>query len=169
MENETRDDWERRMAQAERAHAENRSFFNASNQSGIEAANTAIRTVFLINGGSAVAMLTFLGTTVSAKQDSRFDIAGLAVSLQWFCWGIAVVGFASCLVYISHRAILESIRSQELHYSFPFVRDTTRSDRFILLAYSLQVIAATFVVTSLGFFLFGIYAALGAVTNEGFT
>jgi len=71
---------EQNQRAAERAHDKSRESFNQINKSVVEGGNLALRMALLINGGAAVALLTFIGPLPADQKRA------VAASLDWFAW-----------------------------------------------------------------------------------
>ena len=76
---------ELRMRAAERAHDKETEFVKAANAAAVKNAEEA---ALLVNGGSSVAMLAFIGTLVSRDYLSPTQIAEITKPLVWFAWGV---------------------------------------------------------------------------------
>jgi hypothetical protein len=61
---------------AHRAHDKNEEFHSHTNKAAIETANLSLRTSVVINGGAAIAILTFLGGVASKE---KIDFAKVGV------------------------------------------------------------------------------------------
>src|SRR6266581_8178796 len=69
---------------AHRAHDKSNAFHTYVNQAAIDSGNLALRTLILINGGAAIAVLAFLGA-VSAKEKIDFGkIGDVAHTIRYF-------------------------------------------------------------------------------------
>src|ERR1700688_2917097 len=89
---------------AKRAHDANRDFHSDVNKEAVGTANLTLRTLVLINGGAAIAVLTFLGG-VAAKDKVDFAQVGLvAGTIKWFAFGVALAVFGMALSYLTHFA-----------------------------------------------------------------
>lgn len=77
----------------------------------IDFASGAIRTLLLINGGAAIAVMAFLGNAVVKNSSSASDVAAalhaLAPSLFWFVVGVFAAGLSAGLAYVSQVIYLE--------------------------------------------------------------
>jgi hypothetical protein len=74
----------------------------------MQMATMAVKNAVLINGGAAIALLAFLGSTT-------FDvcISYLVWSLRLFCLGVALAAFASAFGYFAQNRHLTSIKNNE--------------------------------------------------------
>ena len=78
---------------AKRAHDANRDFHSYVNTEAVGSSNLTLRTLVIINGGAAIAVLTFLGG-VAAKDKVDFAQVGLvAGTIKWFAFGVALAVF----------------------------------------------------------------------------
>jgi hypothetical protein len=70
--------YEQNVKAAERAHDKSYEFRTQTNEAAMQGGNLALRMGLLINGGAAVALLTFIGTLpVDQKR-------AIAATLSWF-------------------------------------------------------------------------------------
>lgn len=72
-----------------------------------EAANGALRTAILVNGGAAVAVLTFLGDLSKEKPALALAMSG---SLGWFGGGVLIGAIATGLAYTTQLAYAKQKR-----------------------------------------------------------
>jgi hypothetical protein len=77
----------------------------------IQMASMSLRTAILINGGAAIAILTFLG-----NSQQPYCAAYLVASLQVFAIGVAAAAFATVLGYFAQNRHLTSIQNDETEY-----------------------------------------------------
>lgn len=93
---------ERTRNEAERAHDKSNAFHTYVNEATIEASNLALRTLVLINGGAAVAILAFLGA-VASKDKVDFDQVGrVAGTLRFYAIGVACAVAAMAFAYLAN-------------------------------------------------------------------
>jgi hypothetical protein len=78
-------------------------YFKSMNEQTIATSNAVLRSLILINGGAAVAVLAFVG---SIAGTDTFNVAGkvanLTTPLIWFGWGVAVAVLSMILAYFTH-------------------------------------------------------------------
>lgn len=72
----------------------------------IEAGQTALRSLILINGGAAVALLAFLGNVLSkeAPKGVQYSVAGLKLAMLTFVLGVGSAGAATAFRYLTQWA-----------------------------------------------------------------
>jgi hypothetical protein len=86
-------------------------------------ANLTLRTFVVINGGAAIAILTFL-SGVAAKEKIDFAQVGLvAGTIKWFAFGIALAVFGIALSYLTNFASVGIASSQIDSWDHPHVAD----------------------------------------------
>jgi hypothetical protein len=105
-------DDEIRREDALRVHDRSRRVSEATNEAVIKAGEVAIRTVMLINGGAAVAVLAFIGALVRDEGVTIKQISGVSGSLLWFAGGVAMAVWAMALSYFTNLCY---VRSQSLN------------------------------------------------------
>jgi len=151
-----------RVRAAERAHDLMSEFGAKTNEAAIKAAEEAIKAVILINGGSAVAMLAFIGTIASRDLLSPTQISQITAPLLWFGGGVLCGAIASAMAYFTNLMIAGSANRQKREYEEPFLRDTDSSKRHRLLGEISRWIGIIAVAASLACFIGGLVSAKSA-------
>lgn len=130
-------------------------FAKSVNEQAINSSNVVMRSLLLINGGSAVALLAFVGS-ISSKEGIDFSQVILALSdpLLLFGWGVAIAVFAMMFAYFTNfstvgHTFAEAGSSEERRYGAWKT------------AFHVASVLAAF--ASLLLFLWGIYEVRGAV------
>jgi hypothetical protein len=106
----------------ERTQNANRDF-HTYNKATVETANLTLRTLVVVDGGAAIAVLAFLGG-VAAKEKVDFAQVGLvAGTIKWFAFGVALAVFGIALSYLTNLATVEIASSQINSWDHPHVAD----------------------------------------------
>ena len=88
-----------------------------SNKAAIDNANHALRTLILINGGAAIAILAFLGAVISSDTNQfADDIVVVTSPIAWFAWGVALATLGMAFAYFTNYCITTSIQEREHFY-----------------------------------------------------
>ncbi len=103
----------------------------------MEMAIMAVKNAILINGGAAIALLTFLGNT-----KRTLCMSWLLLSLQLFCFGVALAAFATAFGYFAQNRHLTSIKNNECQ--LPGERLGFIAACLVLLSYSAFIIGCLF-------------------------
>jgi cation transport ATPase len=149
---------------AERHHDKETDFASRSNQVAVENANIALRTLVLINGGAAVAVLAFLGGIVQTNTAELLDdLDDLTLPVVWFAWGVALAALGISLAYLTNYCITSSIWDRKHIYEPPYVVETPKSQSWSRWAIFFQVLAMIVALASLGCFLTGMYSVRAAL------
>jgi hypothetical protein len=144
---------------AERAHDRSDEFATRANEAAIQGGNLALRMGLLINGGAAVALLTFLGTlTVDQKRS-------IAPILAWFAWGVVFASGALVAAYFTNRAVSGTERSRKWQYEEPHVKDEPHTWKWKVVYWVFFGISVILGLGSLGAFITGMLAAQDALTK----
>src|SRR5262245_9682985 len=118
---------------AQRAHDRSNEFARQINEAAINAANLTLRMALLINGGAAVALLTFVGSLPVEQKRA------VAATLDWFAWGVAaaVAGLA-CAYFVNHGLAVQE-RSKTFTDKPPYVINgaNTKRWRYVVLVFRL--------------------------------
>jgi hypothetical protein len=156
---------ELRVRLAERAHDTETAFGAATNAAAVKSAEEAIKAAMLINGGSSVAMLAFIGTLVSQHVLSAEQLVNVTKPLLYFGAGVAASMFASAASYFTNLMIAGSSNRRERSYAEPFLRTTTNSKRHTILGELFRWLGVLSVAASIGCFILGLVAAQSAFCN----
>jgi|GEM_PF-2910535 len=148
-----------RIRLAERAHDTETDFGAATNVAAVKSAEEALKAALLINGGSSVAMLAFLGTLVSQHVLSSGQLGNAIKPLMYFGGGVATAMIGSAGAYFTNLLIAGSSNRKERNYVEPFLRPTPSSIRRAWWAEALRWFSIIFVATSIGCFIWGLVSA----------
>ena len=146
---------------AERAHDREEEFARQTNDAAINGANLAIRMALLINGGAAVALLTFVGNLPAGQKQA------IARTLDWFAWGVAAALAALALAYFTNYFIVGKIRSRIWTYEPPYVKDGPTTKRRNIVVLLFRCLAIFVGIGSLVLFIGGMLAVRAALTKMG--
>jgi hypothetical protein len=154
-----------RIHAAERAHDDERDFATAANAAAIKNAEEAIKAVILINGGSSVAMLAFIGTLVSRDFLSPSQIADIAKPLMWFASGVGAGVVTAAAAYFTNLGISGSSSRKKRNYEQPFTEPTPSSLRHAQFGEVFRWVGIAAVIVSMGCFAGGLITAQSAFTS----
>jgi hypothetical protein len=140
---------ERNRQAADRAHDKSRERFNHVNEAAIKGANLALLMVLLINGGAAIALLTFI-RDLPANQKGA--VAG---TLVWFTWGVATAMLALAFAYFTNYAMAQAEGSKTWQDEPPYVVDGTATASWYWLNGVFHIAAVIFGLGSLILFILG--------------
>lgn len=156
---------EMRVRAAERAHDDAKEFGAAANSAAVKNAEEAIKAALLINGGSSVAMLAFIGTLVSRDVLSTAQLTEIVRPLLSFGCGVAASMFASAAAYFTNLSIAGSSNRQQRNYIEPFLRSTPASTRSARTGEFARWFAISCLAASIGCFIWGLASAKSAFSN----
>ncbi|GMP00805.1 hypothetical protein [Bradyrhizobium sp. TM239] len=148
-----------RVRAAERAHDTETAFGKAANEAAVKAGEEAIKATILINGGSSVAMLAFVGTMASKSLFSSAQLVQITAPLICFAFGLAASMIAAAASYFTNLMIAGSSSRKQREYEFPFCRETAVSRRHHVAGEIFRYIALFAAATSIGCFVWGILKA----------
>jgi hypothetical protein len=150
---------EMRVRIAERLQDAETAFGAAANAAAIKNAEEALKATLLVNGGSSVAMLAFLGTLVSQHVLSSAELGNAIRPLMYFGSGVGAATIASAGAYFTNLLIAGSSNRKERNYIEPFVTDTPSSRLQARWAEGCRWFFIIFVAASIGFFISGLVSA----------
>ncbi len=161
-------EYEQNRSMAEKQHDDENEFFFRVNEATINNGNLALRTLVLINGGAAVAILAFVGSLVTTNGEKFSNhLTQLTSPLMWFAWGVALAAIGIGLAYAANYSTVSHASSKSRHYEHPFVRDTPASNRWMIAVYTFQALAILVAIGSLAMFIYGMYDIRSAITDPG--
>jgi hypothetical protein len=150
---------------AKRAHDTNREFHDDINREAVVASNLTLRTLVIINGGAAIAVLTFLGG-VAAKDRIDFTQVGLvAGTIKWFAFGVALAVFGMALSYLTHFATASIASSMVKSWEHPYVADGPKTKAWRRTNRVFHILAVVVAIGSLFLFLVGMFTTSNAITH----
>jgi hypothetical protein len=154
--------YEQNRINAERAHDKIDEFFHKNNDAAISTANVALRTALLINGGAAVALLTFVN---NLERPQKIAVAD---SLVWFGWGVVSAVCALVLTYATHFTMAGVAQSQIRRYDpAPFVMPGPITQRWVALNKIFHIAAVVVGLGSLALFVIGMFHVRAAIKLLG--
>jgi hypothetical protein len=156
---------EMRVKAAQRTHDDERDFGMAANQAAVKNGEEVLKAALLINGGSSVAMLAFIGTLVSRDVISSAQLAEVTRPLLSFGAGVALSVFASAAAYFTNLHIAGSSGRRQREYLEPFIRDTPSSKRYASIAEVFRWFCIICALGSIGCFVWGLVTAKSAFNN----
>src|SRR5262245_35097145 len=125
---------------AQRAHDRSNAFARQINEAAINAANLTLRVALLINGGAALALLTFVGALPAEQKRA------VAATLDWFAWGVAAAVAGLACAYFTNHGLAVQERSKTFTDKPPYVipgANTKRWSYFALLFRALAIIVGS--------------------------
>lgn len=88
----------------------------------IEAGGSALRAGMIINGGAAIALLTFLGNALSrSNPEHPLSLAGVNTAMLWFFIGTACASFGYMFRYVCQFAYHEEWRIAKAAHWLAFI------------------------------------------------
>ena len=148
--------YEQNCALAERAHDNETDFCTSANEAAVDTGNNALKSLVLVNGGAAIAMLAFIGHLISADKN-RFDsLVDLAAPLSWFAWGVACAAGSMALGYLANFSMGKESTLKKRSYDYPYLSETEASKRWATAISVFQVLAVGAGFASLVLFVYGI-------------
>jgi hypothetical protein len=150
---------------AHRAHDNSDAFHTYTNQAAIESSNIALKTLIVINGGAAIAVLTFLGGVASKDKIDFATVAAVAYTIRYFAFGVASAMAAMAFSYLTHYFMTGIEGSRVKNYTHPFIVDGPGTPRMRLLNRTFHIAAVAAAFLSLLLFMIGMYAASDKIAH----
>lgn len=155
-------EYEANLRAAERAHDQANEAVHRLNEGAMRDAQAAIRIVLVINGGSAIAILAFVGSLVS-KGYLIPQVSGIIASARWFVFGAMVMAFAAFFAYLTNFFYAGSWGSRTRTWAYPYFQNTTASKWWLRMAWAFHLLGLLTAVSGIILFIVGmckIFAAL---------
>jgi len=111
----------------------------------------AIKTAILVNGGTAGALLTFVGKERLIQQPA------IVWALQNFAIGLLFGGAAALLAYLTQLLYGTAGASQKLHAEYPYIRSTLGSGIVQGVAIFFHICCMAAAITSFGYAVYSFY------------
>jgi hypothetical protein len=150
---------------AHRAHDNSDTFHTYTNQAAIESSNIALKTLIVINGGAAIAVLAFLGGVASKEKIDFATVAPVAYTIRYFAFGVALTMAAMAFSYLTHYFMTGIEGSRLKSYNHPFIVDGPGTPRLRLFNRIFHIAAIVAAFSSLALFLVGMYAASDKIAH----
>lgn len=132
----------------------------ATSQSG----QAAIRTLFLLNGGALIALLTFLSAFISGPRYSG-QLSLFVGPLETFAVGVAVAAASFCATYCSNfSGVMQGVTMKRAVDS-PYLRETQLSKRWGITGGFALGVALSSAAGSLILFVWGFRQIRGALAG----
>lgn len=129
-------------------------------QAATESANIALKALLLLNGGACLALLAFLANVVKDAGHSASAeklVVALLAALSLFAYGAACAVGASAFGYVANRAYAESGGARTQHASHPYLRKTTKSKAWGVIAAFSNLAGIALACGSIWYFLDGVW------------
>ena len=150
---------------AERAHENLTEFTRQNFQAAFQSGQIALRTVVLVNGGAAVAVLFFLGTIASKVSVAQISV--VAASLIWFAAGITCGLLALTCAYLTNLYDANVGASLSQTWDYPYNQPGRYTHYFVRLSRFVHIVAIVAGTASVLFFLVGMWDVRAAIILLG--
>jgi hypothetical protein len=151
--------FEQNRAIAEQVHDRVFKTGDMLNEASVNGGNLALRMVLLINGGAAVALLSFMN---ALPKDQRQAIAS---ALAWFAWGVVAAALALGLAYFTNRCAAGVHLSMQTQYVAPYVVRGPSTAKWNCFYWVFHIAAVLVGLASLVFFVVGMLQVKSAFIN----
>jgi heme/copper-type cytochrome/quinol oxidase subunit 1 len=131
----------------------------------MEGANLALRTLIVINGGAAIAILTFLGGVASKDKIDFTKVGAVADTIRYFAIGVALGLVGMALSYFTNYFVAGVEGAKRRIWEHPYLEETPRSKRMHRLNVVFHVAAFVAALASLILFVVGMFAASDKITH----
>jgi ABC-type transport system involved in multi-copper enzyme maturation permease subunit len=150
---------------AERAHENLTEFTRQNYEAAFKSGQIALRTVVLVNGGAAVAVLFFLG--IIAARVSVAQISIVASSLIWFVAGITCGLIALTCAYLTNLYDANVGTSLSQTWQYPYNQPGRYTQYFVRVSRFVHIVAIVAGTASLVLFIVGMWDVRSAIILIG--
>lgn len=150
---------------AERAHENLTEFTRQNYEAAFKSGQIALRTVVLVNGGAAVAVLFFL-SAIAAKV-SVAQISVVAHSLIWFVAGITCGLIALTCAYLTNLYDANVGTSVSQTWQYPYSQPGRYTHYFVRISRFVHILAIVAGSASLLLFIVGMWDIRSAIILLG--
>jgi hypothetical protein len=150
---------------AERAHENLTEFTRQNYEAAFKSGQIALRTVVLVNGGAAVAVLFFLG--IIAARVSVAQISIVASSLIWFVAGITFGLIALTCAYLTNLYDANVGTSLSQTWQYPYNQPGRYTQYFVRVSRFVHIVAIVAGTASLVLFIVGMWDVRSAIILIG--
>ena len=151
--------------EAKRAHDTNLDFHDDVNKEAVGASNLTLRTLVVINGGAAIAVLTFVGGVAAKDKVDFAQVSLVAGTIKWFAFGVALAVSGMALSYLTHFATASVTYSMVKTWEHPYVTDGPKTKPWRSATRVLHIAAIVAAIGSLALFLTGMFTTSDAITH----
>lgn len=131
-----------------------------------ESAMQALKSVLLINGGAAIALLAFVGSALTDDaQSMAIQPVKLVAAVTWFAWGVAAAVMAMAFTYGTLYCAAHRSHSWDRSWEYPYLVETKQTRRWLITGYWFEALAVAFGLLALICFCIGIWAVKEAVIS----
>ena len=135
---------------------EGTKFYKDASKATVDAGNLTLRTLVLINGGAAVAVLAFIGGLIGQGKLSLEGGRDVASSLALFAWGVVAAVAAMGSAHVTNYCIAEATAKRRPIFDPPFFEEVSRSERWRRTSVAFHILAIALTVSSLALFVYGV-------------
>ena len=150
---------------AERAHENLTEFTRQNFEAAFKSGQVALRTVVLVNGGAAVAVLFFLGTIAAKVSVAQISI--VASSLIWFVAGITCGLIALTCAYLTNLYDANVGTSLSQTWQYPYSQPGRYTHYFVRISRFVHILAILAGTASLLLFVVGMWDVRSAIILLG--
>ncbi len=148
-----------------REHDRNIEQLRNFNTAAIDAANIAIRSLLLINGGASVALLAFVGAVESGNRELNSEV--LAEPIRQFALGVGLAVVTAILAYLVNHLDAVSTGSRMHTWEYPYVEETPHTKKLDVRRRVLFFLALLTAGGSMSLYFIGVWSITGAISNLG--
>jgi hypothetical protein len=157
--------YEVRRDAANRAHDKAHDYETKTSEATVNVGQAAIRTAVLINGGAAIAILGLIGALIGKDEraTSMSDLSEVALSLQWFAFGVASGTAALGFSYVTNYSSVRRSATRTRTFRPPYFIGTRKTTFWRWVGRVFQWGAVLLAAVSIGLFIHGMIAVREAI------
>jgi hypothetical protein len=150
---------------AQRAHESLTEFTRQNFEAAFRSGQIALRTVVLVNGGAAVAVLFFLATIAGKVSVAQLSV--VAHSLIWFAAGVTCALIALTSAYVTNLYDANVGTSVNQTWEYPYTQPGRYTHYFVQVSRFAHIVAVVAGSASILLFLIGVWDVRSAILLLG--
>ncbi len=149
-----------------KAHERNDAEITFLNEHTISISIVTLKSLLIINGGAAIAMLGFVSSLAGNTTQENALIVAMAIPISFFAKGVATSVFACCMAYVVMYLQVTHAQSMSYIWKHPYIEKGKKSDRIWYASTILQALTVIVAFGALAAFIMGIYAVNDAILTS---
>ena len=161
------DKWrhELKLEDARRAFDSIDAYTDKANEAAIKSSEAVLRACLFVNGGAAIAILSFIANLASKDSAILAGLLSIAGSLGYFAWGVvaALVGYE--LAYLTHYTTASYNISRPKIFDYPYSKEGEKTKVISRVRNTVHICAVLAAIASVGLFVWGLISVKDAIVN----
>ena len=164
------DKWqhELKIANARRTYDILDAFTDKANDAAVKSSDAVLRACLIVNGGAAIAVLSFIGNLASKDSAVLKGLPSVAGSLLYFAGGVVASLCGYGFAYFTHYMTAAYNNSRPKIVEFPYTKDGPKTKLYSCIKTTVHIFALLAAVVSIALFAWGVFSVKDAIVNLPF-